>query len=631
MDKKSNNIKFKIVLSFMACMLFAPYTFASAEIIETEDIPKVNISQVQTYSNLMAEKRLLATTSFDLRNTIKIPIENQYTTNSCWAFANNTVIETNLALRNNEIYDFSERHMVYATSKTFTDGINSLGYNKEAAQGGNSALAMAYYTSGRGPILESEMPFSISEGKISLSAIENKTVQKKIADYAIFTSVLKSKDTAGNISYTNPSDNISYTEEEVNIIRNSIKNHIMTYGAVTTMTLSGSSYDSYYNYNLDYPAFYCDDSSYEPNHQVAIIGWDDNYPVENFNANNRPSKPGAYLVMNSYGTEKYKYGCFYISYEDCFVETNVVGVINVEDIDYENIYQHDVLGLSSNLCLGEESEIYGANVFSKDKTSIEILNEIGISSSFEQDIELYINPTDGELKEEKLQKVETEVSTVRAGYTTVKLKTPIILTVEKFAVAVKYIGKNQKAYIGVEVPNIDYWQTATSNSGESYYSVDCTNWVDLLTDDIINANICIKAFTDIKGYNITSDLYRVEDELIYKISPKTTIEEFKQNIQTVGSIKILKDNIELQNDDIISTGATINVGENKTYNVIVKGDITGTGELTSTDISQVGLHIIKLKDLTEIQKKAADLNGTGTITLTDLSQMQMAIVGLIKI
>lgn len=323
MNKKSRNISLMLILCLLICISFAPNTFAKIDIVETQDIPTEKSRLREVNCDLITSKRLLASTQFDLRKSIDIEVKNQKSTQECWAFASNTVIETNLALRNNEKYDFSERHMVYSTSKTFTDGINTLGHNKEASGGGNEYIAMAYCTSGRGPILETDMPFEESEQKISLSEIANKTVQKKVSDYIIFPSILKTKDDNGNITYTDANKTVTYTDDEITAIRNQIKDHIMNYGAIATMTVSGSAYSEYYNYNLDYPAFYCDNANLVPNHQVAIIGWDDNYSVDNFNEENRPSKPGAYLILNSYGTETYKYGCYYISYEDCFVELRI--------------------------------------------------------------------------------------------------------------------------------------------------------------------------------------------------------------------------------------------------------------------------------------------------------------------
>lgn len=630
MHRSNKTIKLKLFICFIICMWFAPYTFASTVLTEIQNIPQTKNSVIRN-STVFTDKRLLASTKFDLRDSIEITVKNQKSTSACWAFATNTVLETYLELKENEKFDFSERHMVYATSKTFTDGINSLGHNKQPVDGGNELIAMAYYTSGRGPVLEEEMPFDVNEQKISLSEIENKTVQKKISDYIIFPDILKIKDENSNIIYTDNARSKEYTEMEVNLIRNSIKEHIINNGAVVVMTVSGSAYSDYFNYDLDYPAFYLDNPNYVPNHQVAIIGWDDNYPVENFNEKNRPSKPGAYLVLNSYGTDNYKYGCYYISYEDCFVEFSPVGVLNAEDIDYTNIYQYDPLGLSSNICINNENVLYGANVFTKDKTTVELLKEISISSTVDQQIELYVNSKDGQLSADKLQKVEIEQNSIRNGYTTIKLKTPIELTGESFAIAVKYISNNQTAYIGIESPNTSYWLTATSNAGESFYSEDGDTWIDLKDENINNANICIKAFTNLIGYNIISDSYQIEEELIYRVSPNTQLDVFKNNIQTSGNIKILRNNIELQGSDIITTSTTVQVEDYKTYKVIVCGDITGTGEITTTDLSKLKLYLVGTQQLDEIQQKAADMNYSGDVTLTDLSQMKSALVGLIKL
>ena len=84
-----------------------------------------------------------------------IVIRNQMSTNSCWAFGGLASLETTLALSNyynnkpTQIYDYSERHAVYATSKNFTNGvINPHTFNKQPSTGGNQYILEAYLTSG---------------------------------------------------------------------------------------------------------------------------------------------------------------------------------------------------------------------------------------------------------------------------------------------------------------------------------------------------------------------------------------------------------------------------------------------------------------------------------------------------
>lgn len=626
-----SKIRICMIICLLACLSFAPKTYADIELVE--DIPKTEIKPYETH-NLLIEKELLTNTKFDLRDSITVNIRDQQSTEHCWTFASNTVLETNLLLRNNQEYDFSERHMAYSTARNFTDGINEDGHNREARDGGNEYVAMAYYTSGRGPILEEDMPFSTSVGRISISGIKGKTVQKKITDYVEFPAIAKQKDSNGNITYTNPNTQETYSEEDVQAIRTRIKEHIMNYGAVFATTLSGSSYNQYYNYTLEEPAFYCNSNDIKPNHQIAIIGWDDGYSVDKFNSSNAPTSPGAYLVVNSYGTNgQFRTGCFYISYEDCIIEKyGMLGIINVEDVDYDKIYQYDPLGRSNSIGIDDYQNLYGANVFRKDKSTVESINEISISSGVEQQFELYVNTIDGELTFDKLQKIETEQTTLRPGYTTVKLETPLEISGIEFAVVVKYIGIARKACIGAEVPHEGYWETATSNSNESFYSTNGETWIDLNKTSMKNTNICIKALTTIISNNvITSDSYKIEKDLIYKVSPNTTVKTFKENIQVEGTIKLLKNNIELADNDIITTGTVLNIDEIQNYNIAVLGDITCTGQISIDDISQIRLYLLGKIELTELSKKAADVNTTGDVTLTDMTQMKAARLGLINL
>lgn len=553
-------------------IIFAPVSLAKGE-IQLVESPPLEKSKIVLKESLFNNKILLANTQFDLRDRIDIEVKNQKSTQECWAFASTTALETNLLLTKNEKFDFSERHIVYSTARYFLDGQNPLGHNRTITSGGNSSLAMAYFTSGRGPILEQEMPFSETESNIYLYEINGKKVQRKVTDYIIFPSILKTIDEAGDINYINEENTVQYSLEQVEEIRNNIKQHIMNYGSVTAMTVSGSAYSNYYNYDLDYPAFYCDDTNLELNHQVSIIGWDDNYAVENFNIEHRPTKPGAYLVLNSYGTEgAFKNGCYYISYEDSFVEMGVTGIINAENIDYDTIYQYDPLGISSGIHIEGTQILYGANVFSKNKNILEQLNEISIASMVEENVEIYINPNDGDLTEEKLQKIDIDEKIIRQGYTTIKFKNPVKLTGGNFAIVVKYIGNDKDAYIGVESSSKSYWATATSNDGESFFSKDMKNWTDINTE-LKNTNICIKAFTTRIGYNITSDKYKIDEDIIYKIPLNTKVEEFKNNLGLTIDTKLIKDNNDLKSEDIITTGTQLVVDNSKTFTLCVTGDI----------------------------------------------------------
>lgn len=88
---------------------------------------------------------------------------------------------------------------------------------------------------------------------------------------------------------------------------NQIKEHIQNYGSVFAQLHGNSSNVSGFScYNNDTGAKYCV-SGHPADHAVSIIGWDDNYSVNNFAENLRPSANGAWIVRNSWGEgEQYK-------------------------------------------------------------------------------------------------------------------------------------------------------------------------------------------------------------------------------------------------------------------------------------------------------------------------------------
>lgn len=236
-----------------------------------------------------------ANSRYSLKDIIpaNVIIKNQQQTNSCWAFATLSSLETNLALANykkgtnlSKVYDFSERHMEYATSKTFSNGVeNKSGYNRKVGSGGSYQFSTSYLTNGSGAIPESEMPFENNENTIDISQIQNKTVSSQVYDTVVF-----------------PDYRIA-TEENKTEIMNQIKQHIQNYGSVQASIHGNSSSLSAFNcYNNDTGAKFCNSSiTHSIDHAVSIIGWDDNYSIDNFPENAKPKANGAWIVRNSWG------------------------------------------------------------------------------------------------------------------------------------------------------------------------------------------------------------------------------------------------------------------------------------------------------------------------------------------
>lgn len=296
-----------------------------------EIIPnKYYVPEEKAYSDEMRELYEVSSSvnssslsSYDLRDDIYIEVENQKSYGNCYAYASFSSIETNLALLKNEIVDLSEIHAA----------IMSNGYGGYIFTASNS-----YYANKIGPVYEEDFSMEDIYGNTSNSnynIINNYLAGNSISDAQLsqIQSFVSQKDpvkyvtqTVSFPSITKSMKNSSSKKTTVEMIRKMIKEHIVNYGSIGTVIASGD----YENYNGNYVMN--NNSSTVYDHAVSIVGWDDNFPKENFPERIRPSKNGAYLVLNSWGDAWGNDGYFWISYEDQFVETNLVGVISVEDV-----------------------------------------------------------------------------------------------------------------------------------------------------------------------------------------------------------------------------------------------------------------------------------------------------------
>ena len=521
------------------------------DIIKSQD----NATYLKNLKNIFRMQMLLKgplMDSYNLKDVIpeNTTIKNQMNTNSCWAFASLGALETNLAMRDYNsskgpvVYDFSEKHMNYATAKSsFLDNkTNEYGFSKEVSEGGNFYMAIQYLTNGLGAIDEEDLPFENSEEDIDISEIQNKEVKTTLYDTAEFESVDSS---------------------EKEVVMDSMKEHIANYGGIYAGISGASIFGD--NYNNETGAMYCSDSSSNPiDHAVTIIGWDDNYSLDNFNENNRPTANGAWIVKNSWGEEitenlltikemlfnedpsyweeltydspekiptdivvnAYKQiygeskvevrddnlvikigndGYMYVSYEDCNVYTTLSGIEKATNSkDYDNVYQNDILGVSNNIAVFESGKVYLANVFTRDSSVQEVLDKISVYTFQGYNCKVLVNPNGDSKNIDDLQEVrlkEGDTVSVEPGFHTIEFVEPVRLTGDKFVVVLEVTSDSSSKQVALESRTEDsYWKDAIVNEGESF----CANedgfsanvWTDLATiQDDLKGNLCIKGYT----------------------------------------------------------------------------------------------------------------------------------------
>lgn len=353
--------------------------------------------------------------SFSLADYIPLntQIKNQGATSNCWTFASLSALQTGLALndylndRPAYNYDFAERHLALSSVETSS---NPSGYNRNITDGATYWMAMNYFSRAAGPVLENECQFSTDNTTVpNASNTYNLNKAATVTEMKLFPS-------PGSDGY-NLSDQI-----------NNMKTHIRQKGALcATMYFPLSFPDT--TYNTSTGASYVNSSSYDVNHMVSIIGWDDNYSKDNFNSSSKPSRNGAWLIRNSHGTHPYTdNGFLHISYEDALIYNSVFG-IDYADLanNYTKTISYAEKGMNSTVLVnGSTYTLY--NVFDRNKNNN--INEMieSISMYLLDDSNISIAIAEGDLNTNRnltfIPQTISDGTNVAPGFRTFRLSTP---------------------------------------------------------------------------------------------------------------------------------------------------------------------------------------------------------------
>lgn len=234
------------------------------------------------------------------------PMKDQGEIDTCWAFATYETLETQMRRLGLGDWDFSEKNMA-----------NLHGLTQTETHLGNFDIASAYLLRWGGAVAET-----------------NDVYVADLNSWANYPSVPRNPPVhVQNVVWIplreSASDNAT------------LKAAIMEYGAVA-VTMYGTK-------KLINPAngAYCYDGAEPVDHAVTVVGWDDEYPKENFLTT--PAGDGAWIVKNTWGEDYGDRGYLYVSYFDTQFHrnTSMYGTVFLPataDQDYSAVYGYDRLG-----------------------------------------------------------------------------------------------------------------------------------------------------------------------------------------------------------------------------------------------------------------------------------------------
>lgn len=371
-------------------------------------------------------------------------VRDQAEFETCWAFASLTALET--ALLPEEALDFSRDHLSFHNS-----------FKMAPEEGGSYIMSVAYLTAWQGPVLEDEDPYGDQVSPEGLKAA------KHVQEVRM------------------PSDK-DYQ---------AVKQTIYLYGGVESslyVDFSDPREKSEYFNRENYS--YCYEGEELPNHDVVIIGWDDEYPAENFNT--AAPGNGAFICQNSWGTAFGEGGIFYVSYYDTNIGKYNAAFTKVEDSDnYDALYQSDLCGWCGQVGYNSDKASF-ANVYeSAGNQQIQALGFYATGGDTEYRLAV---KTDFMDKEEL-----SEAEYVQSGYLqypgfyTIELENPIFVEEgERFAAVVEIMTPDAACPIAVEFASEELGKAVDLSDGEGYISADNRHWERV--EDEQSSNLCLKVY-----------------------------------------------------------------------------------------------------------------------------------------
>ena len=597
------------------------------------------------------------------------PVKLQSPNGTCWAFGAATAAETSYLYANglgvpagtdNNYVNYSEKYIAWYLYHAITEDdvqkgrirASQVGEGSDMSSleqeernvayqiGGNGASCMNFFASGFGPVDESvtvngDTPYYYSgkdrirsEWGMGYSEKDDWTLPLN-AEYrnVPVNTALKSCNMLSSPAAYDKDEKYHLDEQALNTMKSELsQGRAIGVGVCFGSNMHPTNW-AMYNYG-----------SGQANHEVTIVGYDDNYSKDNFTRSLSSGKPltrttppadGAFIVKNTEGslTEEDKAtavtdangithyqrpdagkfgvddsGYFYLSYYDHSISgpvTYTFGDSDSEKYSSHNIDQYDFV-FSGLLESGEyETETKMANVFDAEEDEYLYRITYGVNDpNTKVGYEIYKNvgadPTDGVL----LEKGETR--NAFSGYHTLDLKGEYFLKQgEKYSVVLtmeRETDDGRSVYsdalpfaINVAVNGSGTTNTGIVNSGESFFCSD----------------------------GVWSDMADIKESLVDRVYQKA-MEYTGEKASLIAMNPDGRDGFSVDNYPI--KAELVPASEHK--DEITIGDVNRDGTVNVLDAAEIQKYTANKAVFDEAQKSAADVNDDGTVDVLDALDIQ---------
>ncbi len=189
--------------------------------------------------------------------------------------------------------------------------------------------------------------------------------------------------------------------------------------------------------------------------------------------------------------------------------------------------------------------------------------------------------------------------------------------------------------------------TTTVTGGGKVELVHGTNTVPIVctaeNGDVITYTLNI--------YRVVTDetietAYTIDNDWLRGVAPGTTVKEFFEKFVVTGSERVYftdanGEEVVIRTEDVggdtgdgsdivVATGWTIHT-DDQAYTLVVRGDVSGDGQITVFDMVYIRRQLLAISSLTEAQEQAALVSGGTEVGLLDMVYIRRHVLGIAAI
>ena len=375
---------------------------------------------------------------FDLRDEEMVSqIRDQGSASECWADAAVGALESSLLPQNKAHY-------------SVTDMVKNNAFGLDSSLGGDYEMASSYLLSWKGP------------RNVSDHQLDRHVQGVRFLDQNSLSSIKRAIYERGGVTSS-------------------------LYVDIADADISAASY-----YSGEHNS-YCYKGKNRPNHDVIIVGWDDNFRAENFNGNARES--GAWICQNSWGKNFGESGVFYVSYEDSTIGSQATSYAQVEEKEnFKDIYQSDLAGWIGQVGYGT-GVISAANFYTaREEAQVEAVGFYALGENTRYRVSFVSNAV-GDASLANRVTVASGLVKER-GFYTIRFDSPKEVGAgRKFAVVLELDTPDASQPMAIEYRAGDKrTEKVYLGDGEGYISKDGRQWESV--ERKMSANLCLKAYSN---------------------------------------------------------------------------------------------------------------------------------------